>query len=87
MATTPAFSLTDGDGNPRPDPLLGTMSATPSISGDGSVVVYAYSHPMKVPTPPGRLPNATFEIIAVHRDANGAPDQPDRRQRRRDRSR
>ena len=76
VATAPAFSLTDGDGNPRPDPLLGTISADPAISGDGSVVVYAYSHPMKTPTPPGRLPNATLEIIAVHRDANGEPVNP-----------
>jgi Tol biopolymer transport system component len=76
VATTPAFSSTDGEGNPRPDPLLGTTSATPDLSMDGSVVVYAYSHPMKTPTPPGRLPNATFEIIAVHRDVNGAPTNP-----------
>jgi Tol biopolymer transport system component len=76
VVTTTAFSLTDGDGNPRPDPLLGTKSATPSISSDGNVVAYAYAHPMKTPTPSGRLPNATFEIIAVHRDANGAPINP-----------
>jgi hypothetical protein len=76
VATSTAFNLTDGDGIPLAVPLEDSASVSPDISADGNVVVYSYSHPMKMPTPPGRLPNATFQIIAVHRDASGNPVNP-----------
>jgi hypothetical protein len=76
VVTTTAFNLTDGDGNALADPLLGSISADPDISGNGSIVTYSYSHPMKTPTPAGRLPDTTRQIIAVHRDANGNPVNP-----------
>jgi hypothetical protein len=76
VVTTTAFNLTDGDGNALADPLLGSTSAEPDISGNGGIVVYSYSHPMKTPTPAGRLPGTTRQVIAVHRDANGDPINP-----------